>query len=80
MLVSLICVQEDDDNVEALRPPPLLTKMTTRVERRSGSESDADADGTKLIKILELTEKELFECKVQLKTKVSPFYRLATTI
>lgn len=78
MSVSLIYVQEHDDKVEALRPPPLLTKMTTRVERRAGSESDAD--GTKLIKILELNEKELFECKVQLKTKVSPFYRLATTM
>ena len=80
MSVSLIYVQEHDDKVKALRPPPLLTKMTTRVERRAGSESDADADGTKLIKVLELTEKELFECKVQLKTKVSLFSRLATTI
>ncbi len=57
--------------LEALQPPPLLMKMTTCVERRAGSESDADAGGTNLIKVLELTEKELFDCKVQLKTKVN---------
>lgn len=78
--MSLIYLQEHGDKIEALGSPPLLTKMTTCVERRAGSECDADADGTKLIKVLELTEKELFECKVQLKTKVNLFSRLATTI
>ena len=63
-------MQEHGDKVEAFRPSPLLVKMTTSIKRRADNVSNADDGGTNLIKVLELTEKELFDCKVQLKTKV----------
>ena len=72
--MPLIYIQEHGEKVEASRPSPVLTKITTTVKRK-GSKVDG---GTNLIKVLESTEKELFDCKVQLKTKVThrPSYHL----
>ena len=73
--MPLIYIQEHGDEVEALRPSSVLMKITTNVKR---NEFKADDGGTNLIKVLESTEKELFDCKVQLKTKVPhrPSYHL----
>lgn len=66
--------------MDTLWPSPLPVKMTTTVKTRTGSNSSADDGGPNLVKVLKLTEKELFNCQVQLKTKVHLFLRLATTV
>ena len=63
------CIQElrrRDKEVETSRPPPL----TTGVERKATDRANGDNGAPNLVKVLESTEKELFDCKVQLKTKV----------
>ena len=72
--VPLIYIQEHGDKVNTLQSSPVLTKITTNVKR---NESNADDGGTNLIKVLELTERELFDCKVQLETKVRLFSKVS---
>ena len=63
-------IQEHDNKLDILQPSPLPVKMTTSVNRKAVNRPSADDGGPNLVKVLELTEKELFNCKVQLKTKV----------
>lgn len=45
-------------------------EISTSAQAEGMTNKVAEYDSTKLTKILETTEKELFECRMQLKTKV----------
>ena len=75
----LYCIQESkqcDEKVANSRPSPLSVKMTAGVKRKSTDKANADNGAPNLVKVLELTEQELFDCKVQLNAKVHIFPKL----